>query len=240
MIYTSKTQEMLSFSAPSKARQGRKLCLGVTLIELLITISIVMVLASLLVPIIGWVKQWTQQNACQNNLRQLGAAVWTYAQLNGDLIPASRSITEPTPEKSLGWFYRLPPLMNGRTINKGGSSFFQCPLFSGENPGILNNEVAKSYKMNSKIDYVESKNGNKYIPFRLNRISDSRDVVLFVDGITKGGSGQWGYAYESTVDDSRHRGWVSVLFADGRTTRIIKKRSGGWKGQLQWESVDWK
>jgi prepilin-type processing-associated H-X9-DG protein len=90
--------------------------------------------------------------------------------------------------------------------------------------------------MNSKIDQER----NRYIPFRFNLISDSRDVVLFVDAITSGGMGQWGHAPESAVDDSRHRGWVSVLFADGHTTRVIKKRSGGWKGQLQWESVDWK
>ena len=209
---------------------------GVTLVELLITISIIMVLASLLVPMIGWVRQSTQQGQCQNNLRQLGAAVWIYAQLNGDRIPASRNFGSLKPTQSFAWFHRLPPLMSSRTVAQGGGTFFQCPLFNGEGAGLLSNEVPKSYKMNSKIDQER----NRYIPFRFNLISDPRDVVLFVDAITTGGMGQWGHAPSSAVDDKRHRGWVGVLYADGHTTRVQSRPSAGWKDAFQWESVDWK
>jgi type II secretory pathway pseudopilin PulG len=116
MIYTHKSLGTASLGVQDKARELSKQLLGVTLLELLITISIVMVLASLLVPIIGWVKQSTQQSTCQNNLRQLGAAVWIYAQLNGDRIPASRNFGTLKPTQSFAWFHKLPPLMSGRTV----------------------------------------------------------------------------------------------------------------------------
>ena len=209
---------------------------GVSFVELLITISIIMVLASLLVPMIGWVRQSAQQGQCQNNLRQLGAAVWIYAQLNGDRIPASRNFGSLKPEQSFAWFHRLPPLMSSRTVTQGGGSYFQCPLFNGESAGLLSNEIPKSYKMNSKIDQER----NRYMPFRFNQISDPRDVVLFVDAITTGGMGQWGHASSAAVDDKRHRGWVGVLYADGHTTRVKTRPSEGWKNAFQWESVDWK
>lgn len=51
---------------------------GFTLTELLITISIIAVLAALLLPAIGLVKSSAQSTRCQNNLRQLGMAVTAY------------------------------------------------------------------------------------------------------------------------------------------------------------------
>jgi prepilin-type N-terminal cleavage/methylation domain-containing protein/prepilin-type processing-associated H-X9-DG protein len=65
---------------------------GFTLTELLITIAIIAVLASLLLPAIGMVKSAAQSTRCQNNLRQLGLAVFGYANDQDGLVVAGSLI----------------------------------------------------------------------------------------------------------------------------------------------------
>jgi prepilin-type processing-associated H-X9-DG protein/prepilin-type N-terminal cleavage/methylation domain-containing protein len=51
-----------------------------TLIELLVVISIIAVLASMLLPAVGMVRNQARSTACANNLRQLGMAAMDYTQ----------------------------------------------------------------------------------------------------------------------------------------------------------------
>jgi prepilin-type processing-associated H-X9-DG protein len=209
--------------------------LGVTLLEILITVSIMMVIASLIIPLMSWIRQSSLQTSCLNNLRQLGVAVRVYAELEGGRIPASRNWGSLKASHSMAWFHRLPPLMSSRTVTQGGGGYFQCPLFGGKSAGLLANEIPKSYKMNAHIDEVR----RRYVPFSIDRISDGEKVALFIDAITTGGMGQWGHAPVSAVDDSRHPGWVSVLYADGRSTAIKSRPGAGWAQAITWESQDW-
>ncbi len=55
---------------------------GFTLIELLVVISIIAVLASMLLPAIGLVKNSARSTVCMNNLRQFGVGFMTYASDN--------------------------------------------------------------------------------------------------------------------------------------------------------------
>ena len=95
--------------------------------------------------------------------------------------------------------------------------------------------------MNIELDRVRtSRSPYHHKAFFMDRISDGALVVLFVDGITVGGKGQWGYAGAKDVDDTRHRGWVSVLFADGHTVRApaTSETQAGSK-TIRWLSADW-
>ncbi len=60
---------------------------GFTLLELLVTISIIAILAALLLPVLNRAKERARRVECQNNLRQIGLAMFMYANENRDLLP---------------------------------------------------------------------------------------------------------------------------------------------------------
>src|SRR6185369_3477129 len=69
------------------AKTAAKTAKAFTLIELLTVISIIVILAALLLPALGWAKERGQRVVCLSNLRQIGIAVHGYASDNDGKIP---------------------------------------------------------------------------------------------------------------------------------------------------------
>jgi prepilin-type N-terminal cleavage/methylation domain-containing protein/prepilin-type processing-associated H-X9-DG protein len=67
-------------SSPSSLR-------GFTLLELLVVIAVIALLAALLLPALAAAKQAGRKAACLSNLRQVGIAIYGYAQENDGQIP---------------------------------------------------------------------------------------------------------------------------------------------------------
>jgi prepilin-type N-terminal cleavage/methylation domain-containing protein/prepilin-type processing-associated H-X9-DG protein len=84
---------------------------GFTLIELLVVISIIAILASMLLPAIGVIRDMAQSTKCAGNLRQLQTANLTYASDNEGLVIPLFANTNTGGAGSWAWWSTFDPFM---------------------------------------------------------------------------------------------------------------------------------
>jgi len=100
---------------------------GITIVELLVTISILGTLAAILLPAVQRVREAARQTQCRNRLRQLGLAVDLHTDANGH-FPTSgwgfRWVGMPdrgTGQKQPGgWIYNLLPYLEQSPLRESG------------------------------------------------------------------------------------------------------------------------
>jgi prepilin-type N-terminal cleavage/methylation domain-containing protein len=73
---------------------------GFTLIELLTVIAIIGILAAILIPVVGKVRESARVSVCASNLRQLGLGIHLYAADNNDETPPNRDPGNPNLAKA--------------------------------------------------------------------------------------------------------------------------------------------
>jgi len=104
---------------------------GFTLIELLVVIAIIGVLASMLMPAMARAKLKAKDTTCLNNLKQIGVALYMYADDHQSLLPDA----EPLPSQPLDPAAPMPRISDvlGRYLGASSgatnsSLIFKCPL----------------------------------------------------------------------------------------------------------------
>ena len=112
-----------------------------TLIELLVVIAIIAILAALLLPTFGRVKEGGRGAACISNLRQVGVALQLYIQENNNHLPAMR-------DKSLTTTNDLPSPDIVLSNHLGNIKVLQCP---SDNQHLFE-QTGCSYSWNSLLN----------------------------------------------------------------------------------------
>ncbi len=111
-----------------------------TLIELLTVIAIIGILAAILIPVVGNVRESARASQCVSNLRQIGLALHMYGDDNDGYIPTATNI-DGRPQWSGALEDYLPRRLQGRTLRD--HEIFICP--SADYPGYANEDLLRTY-----------------------------------------------------------------------------------------------
>ncbi|MCK5270921.1 MAG: prepilin-type N-terminal cleavage/methylation domain-containing protein [Sedimentisphaerales bacterium] len=216
---------------------------GFTLIELLVVISIIALLLSILLPVLGRARESAKKVVCLSNMRQMGIAVQCYLmECDNHLPPSSCRISDPD-----DYWLRILAKYTGETL------LFRCPSDKANNfvdwNVPLDQQQGKRYSsfaVNALLDPVCFRYGgrtNKYNrvdnirkPLYCIWISESPNTANFLlaDHIhPESWEGSVEYA-KGFIAWDRHLGKSNYLFADGRVENLEFEQTYNWPATCYW------
>lgn len=133
---------MISSVVTNKARLRTA---AFTLIELLVVMAIIAILAGLLMPVLGRVREAGRSTACLSNLRQTGIALQLYVQDNNNRLPVMRDRVSGTNEIAAD---QLPGIDMVLSNHLGNIQVLHCPSDKNQ----LYELTGSSYSWNSLLN----------------------------------------------------------------------------------------
>jgi prepilin-type processing-associated H-X9-DG protein/prepilin-type N-terminal cleavage/methylation domain-containing protein len=184
-----------------------------TLVELLVTIAIIAILASMLLPALKNARNLARRMECAGNLKQVGTATLMYASDYKGLLPAYGKVFEtPICSKAYWFAYLSYYYLNNhkyQTLTSDGKAFV-CPMDSA--PGFYGG-VKNSYGINSFIlPNTLHWDGNGV---RLASIKNPSQIIMEAEAgadsrkwVTSSIAGSYPIKY-------RHENGANIVFIDG-------------------------
>jgi prepilin-type N-terminal cleavage/methylation domain-containing protein len=127
---------MNTFTLTPHARANSR---AFTLIELLTVIAIIGILAAIIIPTVGKVRETAQRAVDASNLREIAKAAMVYATDNSDRLPDPRALATAFPGSAA--VFRFPAALARQGILTDPSFYFakNDPQFDGTYPGAILN-----------------------------------------------------------------------------------------------------
>ena len=210
-----------------KALIRSRLASGFTLVEMLIVISIVALLAGLLMPVIGNMKEKGRRAVCANNIKQIHTLIETYMKDYDDVFPfydvgGSGGATKNAPtviDENVNILIRRDYTRNLK--------IFQCPSRSAAGSKLQtggNQKKAKyDYEYNGNLSFAKSSSDGGKPPraYKGTQVLEPSLIRLVWDNDDEGGDdggsgGQGGSGdgfYDSADNHGADGGWV--CYVDG-------------------------
>lgn len=217
-----------------------------TLIELLTVIAIIGILAAIIIPTVGKVRETAQAATCKSNLRQLTAAALLYAQDNRGYFPSKR-LYQPSSASE-------PGVRN--YIGAKESKVFTCPALARQftiKEVVVTSEGEHTYSVNAGVvpeyenNLVKSPQSRAQILCKIDAVTQPSRTLFILDG-SWNASGQYfdnaispfhgSNQFHQYFDNLKypHKNHENVAFVDGHVEQLpLEKLSDYtatiWTGQ---------
>jgi len=202
----------------------RRCSTAFTLIELLVVMLIIVIMAALLMPTIGYARYRAKTVVCMSNMRQWGLAAQAYAAENRGAFPRF-DISGGTGENTWDVSNSLMPKLAEYGLHR---KYWFCPLDS--RTMAQQDAQLVYYGYFSMIGYewwVPRKNGGVYYPVGYpTRLSDTNAPIL-TDRAASRVSGSNPTSIDSATGPHMWGGRVhdgNVLYSDGRVENVPASR----------------
>jgi prepilin-type processing-associated H-X9-DG protein len=156
-------------------------------------IAIIAILAAILIPAVGKVRERAHQTQCVSNLRQLAVAANMYASDHKGDYPALNGETDTAPQ--VPWFNQLRPYIEDED-SKHSIELINCP--SSEYYLEVDGKAKQThgYGWHHKLcpDTRTKSDGTKPNPYRAIKVQRPSETILLADAGQRYPSG-WGFGY---------------------------------------------
>lgn len=219
---------------------------GFTLIELLTVIAIIGILAAIIIPTVGRVRESARNAQCSSNIRQIGLAVKLYVEDNKGMLPAASrpfdsALGDTGGGSTVPWGKALGPYLprRGSTTTAQEHPIFVCP--SAEYNGQKDTQLGNTYTATGAMISLNTSGTATQTGARPRAIATiDRDrpsqIPLIVEGKASSGTAtstnsnrNWGQIAgdisaarpeDAPTLDFRHNGRMNVGYVDGSVRQM--------------------
>jgi prepilin-type N-terminal cleavage/methylation domain-containing protein/prepilin-type processing-associated H-X9-DG protein len=210
---------------PLRLSTHRKKCFtgGFTLIEMLIVVAIIGLLAAILFPVFGRVRENARRTSCLSNLKQLTLAISLYTQDNDEYLPSYLNNNVP-------WWDQCKSYIKSTQV-------LQCPSRPGINIAYGWNYTGwtASTPADFGLGHILPDTGNaRNAPVLVGRVQDPSQMFMIGDGRATTGSNNGNFPADNSNYAASFIGPGADLSYASTTVHLEGMNMGYVDGHVKW------